>query len=361
MRFWSRRGLVYAIALLLLITTACSGDDESGADGGELQQVDIGLSSGSLAVFMYYVADTLGYYEEEGLDATVTPTEGSSDAAQQLAAGNFDVAQGASSAMLAIMGGDVPLHPFYSVITREYRDLVVPADSSISSVADLDGATIGVSDLAGGEVPIVRFILTESGIDPKTDVDIVASGEEPPSVASALEQERIQAYSGSRSALIPIEAAGGELRSIFPESLESGPVEALVASDEAAQDQDLLTKIGRATAKGTAFCAADVEACLDVIGQDHPELVTDRETAIQIVETFVELSLPPEEDGRPFYGPVDLEGWQLHLEIFSSGDDPLIPNPDLIDLEELVVDGLQNGINDFDIEEIEDQANNYEG
>lgn len=351
-----------AVAVLASAVTlaACGGDSETGGSNGEeLRKVDIGLSTGSLAVFMYYAAETLGYYEDEGLDVTITPTEGSSDSAAQLAAGNFDVAQGASSAMLALMG-EVELHPFYSVITHEYRDWVVAADSDIQSVADLEGTTIGVSDLAGGEVPIVRFILSENGINPQTGAEIVALGEEPATVVGAFEKDRVDSYSTSRSALIPIEEAGITLRSIFPESFSAGPVEALVAGPEAAEDTELLVAVGRATAKGTAFCAADVEACLDVIEQDHPELVADRDTARAIVETFIELSMPPEQDGRPYYGPVDQEGWERYMEIFSSGEDPLIADPDAIDLDALVVDGLQEEINDFDLEEVEEQARSYE-
>lgn len=354
-----RMRLIASAMVALLLMAACGGDSDGEGSGEELRNVDIGLSTGSLAVFMYYVADTLGYYEEEGLNATITPTEGSSDSAAQLAAGNFDVAQGAASAMLALMG-DVELHPFYSVITREYRDWVVAADSDIQSVADLEGTTIGVSDLAGGEVPIVRFVLSENGIDPQTGVEIVALGEEPATVVGAFEQDRVDSYSTSRSALIPIEEAGIELRSIFPESLSAGPVEALVAGPEATEDRELLVGVGRATAKGTAFCTADVEACLDVIGEDSPELVADRDTARAIVETFIELTTPPEQDGRPYYGPVDQEGWELYMEIFSAGDDPLIADPDSIDLDSLMVDGLQEDINDFDLEAIQEQASSYE-
>lgn len=42
-------------------------------------------------------------------------------------------------------------------------DIVVPVDSPVQSMADVVGKTIGVSDLAGDEVPMVRASILESG------------------------------------------------------------------------------------------------------------------------------------------------------------------------------------------------------
>ncbi|TGD63975.1 hypothetical protein EYC08_11065 [Tabrizicola sp. WMC-M-20] len=45
----------------------------------------------------------------------------------------------------------------------EIFDIVVPVDSPVQSMADMVGKTIGVSDLAGDEVPMVRASIVESG------------------------------------------------------------------------------------------------------------------------------------------------------------------------------------------------------
>lgn len=353
---------VLAVAVVIL-AAACGGGDEGGAgggtDAGARKQVDVGLSSGAVSVFMYYVAETLDYYGEEGLDVTLTPTEGSSDVAQQLAAGNFHLGQASSTAVLPLLPR-VDLHPFYTVITKEWREWIVAEESAISSVSDLEGTTVGVSDLSGGEIPVVRYLLEQNGIDPDRDVEIVDIGEEPASVIAAFQQDRIQSYAGSKSALIPVQELGEvSFRSIFPEEFSSGPVEVMWATEQTAQDRDLLVSFGRATAKGTLFCETDVEACLDVIGQDHPELVQDRETTRKVLEVFIDLTEAPEEGGQPQFGPLFLDSYDFYIDILSTGEDAEIEDPEAIDVESLAITGLQDDINNFDREAVIEQAQNY--
>src|SRR5690606_23418836 len=75
-----------------------------------------------------------------------------------------------------------PVKFFYNV-TRKYNwEIIVPADSDIKTIADLEGKTIGVGGLSWGNVPVTRAILQEAGIDPATDVEIVPVGQGPSAV-----------------------------------------------------------------------------------------------------------------------------------------------------------------------------------
>lgn len=172
-----------------------------------------------------------------------------------------------------------------------------------------------------------------------------------------MEKGRIAAYAGSKSGLIPIEELTDlSFRSIFPDTFGDGPVEALVATEAFAQDRDKLVAVARATARATDFCAVSVGACINVLRQDHPEMVTDEETARQVLEVFIGLTTPPIVDGVAAYGPSDREGWERYIEVFSFGEKPLIEDPTAIDLDALLVDGLQDDINDFDRDEIRELA-----
>lgn len=357
-RGWKRLLAFVSVAVVLVVATACGDSDGGGSEAGgeELKEVHIGLSGGSLGFYGYFVAESQGYFEDEGIDVTLTSTSGSSESAQQLAAGNFDIADGGADAFLQAMT-EVDLYPFYNYWPKEYRTWSVPEDSDFAGPEDLAGTTVGVSDLAGGEVPIIRWVLEQAGV--LDSVEIVAVSEEPAVVQSSFEKDRIQSYGGPNAVIIALRSQGLPLRSIMPESLEEGPVAPLFASEEIKDDTELLAGVGRAISKGKLFCLVNVEACVDIIGQDHPELVEDRDLAIETVEGYFPITAPEMVDGKYYFGGTNtVEGWENYIGIYSSGEDPLLPDPSLYHMEDLIID-LDDEINDFDYDAIVEEAENY--
>lgn len=357
--------LVLGLTLVAtLVTTACGGNvgteaiGEGGGGDAPLRKVNFGLSSGALTSHAYFAAEALGYFEDEGLDVVLTPTEGSSAVAQQLVAGNFDVGQGGIDVMLAALD-DADLY-FFAYALREYRDWIVPEDSQISSLQDMEGTVVGVSNLSGGEVPVVRHFLREAGLDPETDVDLVAAGETPATLAVAFEQDRIDSFAGAQSGIVPFKLETGmELRSMFPDTFADAPVEYLTTTEAHKDDNELMVGIARAAAKGSWFCQTDAEACLDAVEVNYPELVEDRETAAAILDLYLELTRPDTIDSEPVYGRVEAQEIDQYLDIFGTGEDPLIAHAAEIDLDNHIVGGLVEKINDFDFDAVAQEANSY--
>lgn len=361
----SRVGVCAAVALSLVLV-GCSGDDgrqaePAGADNNapqELTEVSYGLPSSSIAGYGLFAADALGYYADEGIEVNFITTDGSASVVQQMVAENLDMGMGTTDAFLVGME-QYDLYPFFVYFTREFRDWIVPADGGIASIEDVKGTKIGVTALEGGEVPLVRYLLTEAGIDPAEDVEILAVGEAPATILSSLEQGRIDTFAGSVSHIVSMQSQGFEPRSLLPEIYRAGPVEGIVARPPHHENEELLIGMGRATAKGLLFCQTNVDACLEVIADTRPELVEDPELARENIERYIEFSLPPTEDGEMAFSPLSVEGWENYLGIFSQGDDAPISDPEAIDLERLVLDDLRGAINDFDHAAVIEEAENY--
>lgn len=307
-------------------------------------------------MYGYFAAESLGYFEDEGLDVTLTATGGGAEALQQLVAENFDVAEVAPDAALGVMD-ELDLYPFFTYFSRSFRDFGIPADGEVGGVADLEGKTIGVSSLSGGEVPLVNYVLSQNGIEPE-NVDIVAVGDEPANILSALESNRIQAFASGQSTFVALEAQGMPFTSLLPEDLASGPIEGLVARAPFNDEPETLAALGRAVAKGMLFCQTNPEACLDAIGADRPQLIEDRELARGTLNRFLGLTEPPTEDGRYVFSPLSRDSYGTFLEIFSAGDEPIVDNPDQIDLDGHVLD-LRDQINDFDYDAVVEEAETY--
>lgn len=327
--------------------------------------ITMALSGSTIEFFFgHHVAHYLGYFEEEGLDVEIVETGGSSEAAQLLGAGTVDIGQAVPEAALVAMQF-ADLYPFYTYATEPFFDWFVLGDSEYQTVADLEGTTIGIAAPEDGAVPATRFFLTEAGIDPETDVEIVVVGEQPATVISAFEQDRIQSFSGTRSLIGPFASAGFEVRSVYPESFSGGlPVEGLLTNEEWAEDTETLEAIGRAVAKGTLFCLNSMEACLNVIGEIRPDAVEDREAAQANLEAYFPVMTPPEgPDGRLFFSPTTVSGWEQFLGIYGSPEiwpeEPPIEDPDSIDLERLVIEDLRDPMNDFDYDAVVAESNEW--
>ncbi|MDZ7677753.1 MAG: hypothetical protein U5K29_04315 [Acidimicrobiales bacterium] len=204
------------------------------------------------------------------------------------------------------------------------------------------------------EIPLVRALLAEVGLDPDSDVRIIAVGTDAPTVRLSLENGDIDAFSTAKSDIAAITAAGVELRSIAPDSLDTLPAEGLLASADAQDDDELLIAMGRATAKGQLIAYTSQDAAVCVLKQEIPEEFTDEQAGRDSLAAVLEITTAPEnDDGTYQFGFLDAEGWNTYVEIFFQGD--LLE--ETFDMTPFVRADLLDEINDFDQQEIIDMAN----
>ena len=91
-----------------------------------------------------------------GLDVKTVPSNGSDYVVQQLIAGNVKFGQtGADNILIANANGR-PVRGLAQVGGRGIFTIVAPADSDVKTMEDLKGKKLGVTDLGGGEIPLVK-------------------------------------------------------------------------------------------------------------------------------------------------------------------------------------------------------------
>ena len=350
------RGVALLLALALVLAACASEDDDTTPTAGEdaLRSVTIALSTTSSFGYGFHIAKGLGFYADEGLDVSLEGTGGSSDVAQILAAGNAEAGMGVPGAMLPAIEAGANLYPFFTYAYGEVFDVVVPVDSSIQSMDELSGMTIGISELAGGEVPLLRALLIEAGVDPDSDAQIIEVGTAAATIQNAFDNDNIQAYSSAKSDIAQMAASGLETRTIAPASLDTLPAEGLLATDDTKDDRDLLIAIGRATAKGQLIAYANEDAAVCVLKELIPEEFTDDEAGRAGLAAVIPITKAPENaDGTFTFGFLDAAGWNTYVGIFQQGG----VITDSIDMTPLVLSDLLDEINDFDQAAIVAQAN----
>jgi NitT/TauT family transport system substrate-binding protein len=221
-------------------------------------------------MFPVFMAQEKGFYAAEGLDVVLNYSKGSSDAARQLAAGNVDWGIFSSAATMQTVQRGFPLKAIMQIYYPDTFDIVVPVDSPVKAMGDMKGKTVGMSDLAGGEVPMTRASIIESGLKPGLEVKMVVAGEGDPTTIRSFKEGRIHAYAGAKRDLLLIPAQGIPTRSITPPAIAKFPGDALSVRAETYKDKpEIMVKFVRATLKGWAWGMANSDQAFELLKSKH--------------------------------------------------------------------------------------------
>lgn len=291
-------------------------------------------------MFPIFMAQEQGYYEDEGLDVVLNYSKGSSDAARQLAAGNVDWGIFSSAATMQAVQRGFPLKSIMQVYYPDTFDIVVPMDSEIQSMADLAGKVIGASDLAGGEVPMTRASIVESGLREGADVRIVVAGEGDATTVRSFEEGRIQAFASAKRDLLLLPVQGIEVRSITPDAIARFPGDALsVRADTYDSDPELLVKFVRATLKGWAWGMANDEAAFDLLKTKYAAAsLGDNPVAAEFWDLVKSYYTAPE--GVEPHGVLLPEAWDFYMSYLQLGEGEQQALAGPVDLSSILTDDI---------------------
>ena len=347
------------VVLLSLVLAACGGDEgettttaggatTTAADvpeetttpaAAEMTEVTVLLPIDSPNMYGWRVAVDKGYFTDENLDVTLEFVDGSGAAIQQLLAGNGEFASvGTGTVAEALEAGFDDIRAVGNTNYGSVFLLTVPADSDIQTPADLEGARIGISELSGGEVPVVRGIVSAAGFDPETDVELVPIGEGTALAVRAIEEGEVDAYGGSVNDIVAVEVAGIDLRTLEAGDLSGVPALPLVTTQGFIdENSEAVEGVLRAVARGAEFGQTNPDETLAILMEQSPEQFTD-ETGERIFELVLDLWQPPE--GVLFH-EQSVESWEYFFDIIA------VELPAGTDLNTIIVDDYVEAANDF--------------
>ena len=148
-----------------------------------------------------------GWLEDAGYDVEWTQSLGSSKANEALRAGAIDFGSTAGSAALLARANGAPQQIVDVVAQPEWAALVVPADSDISSVADLKGKTVAA---ALGTDPYFFLVQTLEANGLSVD-DVTVENLIHADGWAALQSGSVQAWAGLDPIMASAQAAGAQL------------------------------------------------------------------------------------------------------------------------------------------------------
>ena len=176
-----------------------------------LEKTKVGIAVGGKNLLYYLpltVAEQLGYFKDEGLDATVYDFAGGSRALQAVIGGSADVVSGAFEHTLNMQHKGQPMRAF--VLQGRAPQIVMGINPktmpNYKSLADLKGKKIGVTAPGSSTNVVANFLLATVGLKP-SDVSFVGVGASTGAVA-AMRSGQIDAISNLDPVITLLQRSG---------------------------------------------------------------------------------------------------------------------------------------------------------
>lgn len=277
---------VLALAAGALVVAGCGGDDEAAPE--DLTPVTLQLKWVTQAQFAgYYAAAEQGFYEDEGLNVTIKPGGPDIVPEQVVLGGQAEFGIDWLDNLLATRDQGQQIVNIAQVFTRSGMTEITWADSGLDEITKLEGKKVGV--WLGGNEHKLFAALTKNGIDPQTDVDVVA---QPFSMDLFLNREVDAAAAMTYNELAQVlEVENPDTGELYtPEDLNvflmselgTGALEdGIFVTEEWIADeanQDIATRFLKASFKGWIYCRDNADSCVETVLANGPTLGTGHQT-----------------------------------------------------------------------------------
>ncbi|WP_051297847.1 ABC transporter substrate-binding protein [Brevibacterium album] len=306
---------IWALAAAPLLLAACGGpaaeQAESGGAEGDATALTVALPTTSCLVsFENYVAESEGFFADEGVDIAIEAVNGSAGVLQAIAAGQADFGGPGATPVLAALERGEDVKYFLNSSPGGSFWLVTPSDSGIGSAAELEGKRIGVATADGNEVGFVDAIMSNDGVE-ADGYEKITVGEGGTAVA-AFERGEIDAYAASADGYATIEHAGIPLEDITTDSVDYMFGNGYAAPAALIEEQrEALVGFGRAWHRASQLGAEDPQKVIEICADYQPQEVEDEEYALSILELLAESRQPVSPDDE--FGHMHPEHWEAIL------------------------------------------------
>lgn len=260
-----------AVVLAAFTAASCgSSGPETTADGRDVLKLAIATPTWNAGFSTLAVAETRKYFEQEKVDVRISLFASGTQAAQQVIAGQSDLALVTAEPVGIGKEKGTALVYFAGYYPKWISNIQVPAGSGVRSIADLPGKRVGVTAVASSGATFVRTAMSMEGQDPESVKFIpIGGGAEQ---LNAIKSGKVDVLGLWDTQYQIIENAGIGLTPLpiaSTANLFGGGF--AVRADDLKDRRDPLTRFGRAMAKAMVFAQANPEAAVRDLWKLHPE------------------------------------------------------------------------------------------
>lgn len=319
----------------------------------------------SFANALHAVAEAQGFYRDNYVEVSTDYPGNSVKAIQTMIAGSGTIAAADSFALLVAAGEDLDVVSIYNVFRGYPFGFAVRNDSPITEWTEdtVRGTRIGVTDFAGGEVPVLRGALARLGLAEGDGVEFVAIGYGGAETAEAIESGAVDIFAGSVVDFEIFRAAGVDVRVITPDYIQSFPGTVFATTpDLLAENSDGLGAFLRAQSQALVFLRANPEAAAEIAIAAAPASAEGVDVAFvagflaDLIVAGNEAAFDSTDPGYRLLGtqdPAAFDDYQKFLIETGTADDDGITLSRVVDVALYVDNSLVEAANDFDYDAIE--------
>lgn len=292
------------------------------------------------------VAEALGYFEEEGVEVNLLPSDTSIPYVAFIQNGQADLAMLDPVETINARNAGAEISTVYEVMQNAPEGIGIPEASTVTSVADLVGTTVGL--VSDRDRAFLQAALDTVGasID---DVQTVVLGESGPTLAAALRDGNVSAISGAAPDWINLIANGIPVKLITPEELLASPANTFAANTASLEEKrEAMEGFLRAWSKGMYVSQVNPEAVAEMLRQGVPAEWENEEAG----QLFLEMSIGMNLSTTERLGDLQTDVWTaLQPRLLSS--EAITAEVDVTTfLNDIYIDAA----NDFDRAEVEAEA-----
>lgn len=314
---------VWAAATTVIVAlSACSSSEEAGAeatgDGSGVTQLTVAAIEIADYAPVFYALEN-GFFDDEGLDVTITPIPGGAAAVPLLVNGEAQIGSISWISYIQAVSEGLDLRAVLpgAEAAENFSGIVALPESGITSPGDLAGKRVAVNAVRGLAELTARAALDEGGVDS----DSVVFLELPlPDMGASLANGNVDAAWVVEPFLAGLRANGAELvLDVYAGHLDGLPLGGWTATEEfAADNPETVEAFARAMAKAVEALADD--ATFVEFLPTYTALTPEQASGVTLPALEQEISeeeLQEEADLMTEYGlldaPVDIAATLDHL------------------------------------------------
>jgi NitT/TauT family transport system substrate-binding protein len=249
----------------------------------------------------WMIAQSRGYYAQEGLKVNFVVGKGGVDVAKQVGAGNAPIGGAIGDTPIIARAQGVPVKAVAVLGGRSLTQLVVHDGKGINGPKDLKGKTITTMAYQDTTFYALQGMLASAGLT-KNDVDAQAAG--PAGVWQLFAAGKADAMAAVPDWIVSATQAGAKVKVFSSDEYFKSMAQAILVSDETIQKRpELVKKLVRATLKGMQDIMKDPAAA----ARDYANAVPQHKGKEAGVEAVFKLYNQYVYPGQKTLGAIDAD------------------------------------------------------
>ena len=299
----------------------------------------------------FFVAQKMGYFEQEGLTMEFTTIPGGLEPLKAVATGKGQLAFPAPTSLIVARDGGLPVRSVFALRQQWIFGFTAMKNSNITKMADLKGKTIGVISESAGF--IAKLMIAGSNDVRLQDVNIQVVGA---NMAGPLAAGKVDAIYSWDTLYAAYKRRGLDVVWISGPEYEKFQSNILATSEQLIKEKPkMLEGYLRGLTKGIVFGIENPEAALKIIAESEPQLTKDFEKGLEELR-IGNSDFQSKLQAQYGYGYNSLQSWELQATILY---EKLHEISRVLPGDQYFDNGFIKAANSFNKEEIRKQARAY--